>query len=389
VITKLEAGGLMDMSLEQIKREFIQFMEEIHSGNPYPRNFYGCLIPIIIEPGPVSQERIMELTGYSQGTISMTIQKIQLLMPVKTVKIIGDRKRYYDYSSPKGFIIDLTHNRVNVQDVDIASIEPLLDRVRHAYQKNKIYKRFLDYLNNLLLYLRLIHEIRTTSANQLENILNGGKYNQSDFYNPSVLENGPLAEFIQKMREASTEYNQKYEPVNNTPKEYEIIKSEFFSRIKSNFNPLYSQVLANQFNVIHSVILDRCTTQEEVERSTLLPRSTVSEMLQQAVKRGIIRVRKEKGSRIKYYEPAISFPDLMLSYFDRALQYIQTMKKRLSEFAKDVRLLDLKTEEAKKFLDFLKTLKKGYELSYAFSINMKVEVVKRLKQEFDRGFEFI
>jgi len=389
VITKLKIGGLMEMSLEHIKREFIQFMEEIHSGNPYPRNFYGCLIPIIIEPGPVSQERIMELTGYSQATISMAIQKIQLRMPVKTVKKIGDRKRYYEYSSHKGFIIDLTHNRVNVQDVDIASIEPLLDKVQHAYQKNKIYKRFLDYLKNLLMYLKLIHEIRATSANQLEHILDGEKFDRSDLYDSSVLASGPLADFIQKMREASTEYNEKYKPVTDTPKEYEIIKSEFFSRIKSNFNPLYSQVLANQFNVIHSVILDRYTTQEEIERSTLLPRSTVSEMLQQAVKRGIIRVRKKKGSRIKYYEPAILFPDLMLSYFDRAAQYIQTMRNQLSEFTKDARKLNLKTEESKKFLDFLKILKKGYELSYAFSINMKVEVVKQLKHEFEQGFEFI
>jgi len=98
---------------------------------------------------------------------------------------------------------------------------------------------------------------------------------------------------------------------------------------------------------------------------------------------------RNKGSRIKYYEPAILFPDLMLSYFDRAANYIATMIQRLASFIKDIRNTRLKSEEASKFLDFLLTLEEGYQLSYAFSINMKVEVVRRLREEFEKGFEFI
>ena len=134
------------MKLEKIKREFIQFMEEIHGGNLYPRNFFGCLIPILIEQGHVSQERIIELTGYSQATVSLTMQKIQLLMPVKTVKKVGDRKRYYEYPSPNHFTLDLTYNRVNVQDVDTAFIEQILEQVQQAYKRNKFYNCTLSLL---------------------------------------------------------------------------------------------------------------------------------------------------------------------------------------------------------------------------------------------------
>ncbi|MHA2222297.1 MAG: hypothetical protein ACXAAO_09615, partial [Candidatus Thorarchaeota archaeon] len=106
------------MSLENIKREFIQFMEEVHGGNPYPRNFYGCLLAIIIEPEPVSQERIMELTGFSQAAVSLTIKKIQLLFPIRTIKRVGERKHYYEYDDPNRFSLDLNLRRTEVKDLN-------------------------------------------------------------------------------------------------------------------------------------------------------------------------------------------------------------------------------------------------------------------------------
>jgi DNA-binding transcriptional regulator GbsR (MarR family) len=135
--------------------------------------------------------------------------------------------------------------------------------------------------------------------------------------------------------------------------------------------------------------LEGCTTQEEIEHSTLLPRSTVSEMLNQAINRGVIIVTKKEGSRIKYYKPSIPFSDLMLSYFDRVAQYISTMKQKLSSFAKEVDKLHLKNEKAKEFQNFIDSLLEGYELSHILSENMKVEVVKQLKHEFEQGFQFI
>ena len=69
------------MTLEEIKREFVSFMEAARATEPYPRNFMGCLISLLIDPTPVSQERIVELTGYSQATVSMTLQKLRLMMP--------------------------------------------------------------------------------------------------------------------------------------------------------------------------------------------------------------------------------------------------------------------------------------------------------------------
>ena len=143
----------LNMQLENIKRKFVEYMEEVHGANMYPRNFFGCLLSIIIESEPVSQERIMELTGYSQATISLTIQKIQLLMPIRTLRKVGDRKRYYLYEGPPvGFLLDLLQRRVDVQDIDLNLIENTLLKLRKKESGNSRYKRFLDYLNNMRLY---------------------------------------------------------------------------------------------------------------------------------------------------------------------------------------------------------------------------------------------
>ncbi|MGY5879922.1 MAG: hypothetical protein RTV31_06705, partial [Candidatus Thorarchaeota archaeon] len=335
------------MRLEKVKRNFIQFMEQVHGGNPYPRNFYGCLLPIIIEPEPTSQERIMELTGYSQATVSLTIQKIQLLFPIRTVKKVGERRLYYEYPTPNQFILDLTHKRTTVQDLDTIAILPFLEKVKARAAQNLFYKRFFDYLNNLILYLTFIHEIRCDSAESLKKVLEVGTLEGIHIQDTDVLESGTLADFLVKLKHASSVYDFKSLYNEQIPSDYLDTKIEYFSKIKSNFNPLYTQVLANQFIVIHSVILTGCTTQEEIERSTLLPRSTISELLKNALDRGIIKVTTEKGSRIKFYELDILFSDLMLGYFDRAANYIRLMKNRSSEFASEVKAIRPTTPASK------------------------------------------
>jgi DNA-binding transcriptional regulator GbsR (MarR family) len=377
------------MKLEKIKREFIRYMEEVHGGDPYPRNFYGCLLSIINEPEPVSQERIIELTGYSQATVSLTIQKIQLLMPVRKIRKPGDRKLYYQYDDPNRFILDITQRRVDIQDLDTKSVEPILEIVDGKVRQDSVYKRFQLYLRNLLLYLNLIHKLRTESAAKFENALKKGSLDGINLQDLSILESGKLADFIVQLREASKQNGTVSPNEDPRPQEYLSLKHEYFSQIKSNLNPLYSQTLANNFIIIHDIIIEGCTTQEKIERSTLLPRSTISEVLTNVVDRGVLKVTKQKGSRIKYYELAIPFSDLMLSYFDRAANYILTVRNRLSEFAEEVRKLRSESIESKKFLGFLENLERAYSFSFAFSLNMKVNIIKRLKDEYDSGFVFI
>ena len=152
------------MKIEKIKRDYIEYMEEVHGVYMYPRNFFGCLLSIIIESEPISQERIMALTGYSQATVSLTIQKIQLLMPIRSLRKVGDRRHYYMYEDPpEGFLLDLLRKRVDAQDIDLSLIEKTLLKLRKKESGSSGYKRFLNYLENMLFYYTLIHKKQGTN----------------------------------------------------------------------------------------------------------------------------------------------------------------------------------------------------------------------------------
>jgi len=373
------------MSLEKIKRAFISWMEEVHGGNPYPRNVYGCLLSIMVESEPASQERIMELTGFSQATISLTIQKIQLLFPVRTIKKVGERKNYYQYDAPDRFALDLTQKRTEVQDLDTGFIIPILEKAMVEVKKVSSLKRFVDYLNNLLLYLNLTHEIRKDNAILFEQAMKDGRLDTKKILKLESLNQRPLSDFLVKLREASNEYESST-LAEESPSSG--LKSEYLTGVKSNFNPLYSQVLANQFMVAHAVILEGTTTQEQIEHLTQLPRSTISEILSLIKDRGVVKFTKKEGSRVKYYRPGLLFSNLMLGYFDRTAMYIDRMKNRLSEFVAETQKLR-KTDQSMKLLEILESLERAYSFSLVLSHHMKVKMVMRLKEEYDRGFVFI
>jgi DNA-binding transcriptional regulator GbsR (MarR family) len=376
------------MSLEKIKREFIKFMEEIHSGNPYPRNFYGCLVSIMVETEPVSQERIMELTGFSQATVSLTIQKIQLLFPIRTIKMVGERKHFYEYDAPDRFALDLTKKRTEVQDLDTEFIAPILEKAETRLKKDNSIRRFVDYLKNLLLYLNLIHEYRRNNAEVFEKAMEEGSLDAKTLYGIETLKRKPLSDFLVQLRDASKEYGVPSDKHDFSGIDNQNLKRDYLKGIKPNFNPLYSQDLANQYMVVHAVLLEGLITQEQIADLTQLPRSTISELLSQVEKRGLVKVTKKSGSRVKYYQPGILFSDLMLSYFDRVAIYIGTTRKRLSEFASETKKIRT-TTQAKKLLVLLENLEKAYSFAHTLSIDMKVRAVMRLKHEFDSGFIFI
>lgn len=377
------------MNLEKIKCEFIEYMELVHGANQYPRNFFGCLLSIIIESEPVSQERIMELTGFSQATVSLAIQKIQLLMPIRALRKVGDRKLYYMYEgAPEGFLLDLLQRRVDVQDIDIHLIEKMLLNHRERSTGTPSDERFLTYLNNMMLYHSHIHELRRSGIESFRHFLETKSFDDLDLKDSKLLRKGALADFLSQLKTIS---------LNNISshsfREGELIESlplkiEYFTSIKATLNPLYSQNLANRLIVMHSVLLEGCTSQERIEKSTLLPRSTISEILTQLVKRGIIKVTRKEGSRIKLYQPTISLSELMLSSIDRVVEYESVVMIRLSEFISMTRKIHPISSDTKQFLAFLRKLKKAYSFAEKFSKNMKVELVIKLKEEFDRGFVF-
>lgn len=69
--------------------------------------------------------------------------------------------------------------------------------------------------------------------------------------------------------------------------------------------------------------------------------------------------------------------------------YAVKIENHLSEFVDATRKVRPKTEAVTGFIRFLQGLENAYSLARAFSVNMKVQAVRRLKAEYERGFAFI
>ncbi len=376
------------MKLEDVKRDFIGYMEEIHGGNPYPRNFLGCIMAISSEDEPVSQDRIMDLTGYSQATVSITLQKIQLLLSVRQIKKKADRKNYYVYDdAANSFVLDLLQRRVDVQDVDIGLVDSVLEKISNWPEEDRAVKSFRIDLENMRLYLSLIHEIRSESVKPFKLALAAGTTEYLNLQKADELADGALSEFLLNLKKASSNTETALNAIKDkTSSHLLLLKNEYFTGIKTYLNPLFSQAIANQLAVVHCVLVERNITQNRIEQVTQLPRSTISEVLSIAVRRGIVGA---SGSRPKYYRPSASFSDLMLASFDRVANYIVQVIKRLGEFKTLTRRVRPKSKDAAHFLKFLSELEIAYSLAHSFSINMKVKTVGRLKEKFEAGFVFI
>ncbi|MHA2323267.1 MAG: hypothetical protein ACXACG_16675 [Candidatus Thorarchaeota archaeon] len=374
------------MTLDKIKRAFVKYMEEVRAGDPYPSKFIGCLMSILVEPEATSQDRIMKLTGYSQATVSLTLQKVQLIMPVKTVKKRGDRRLYYTYNgSPASFILDLWQKRLEVQGIDIAQIDMMIQKANEKPIESESVQRFLDYLKNMRLYLNLIQELRASSIKIYEGLMKTGSFEDVDLQDDDTLEESLVEDFLQELRTTTMNPQLDEEP----PKVYLRLKNDYYTGMKTNLNPLYSQTVANQMMVLHDVFIEGKTTQEMIENSTLLPRSTISELLSHFVKLGVIKITKEEGSRIKLYQPAISFTDLMLSYSQRLMNQASAGTAQLSEYLAATRKIRPMSMEEKKFLDVLKSFLKAYSFTHGFTVSFKAKIVTKLKKECNQGFVFI
>jgi DNA-binding transcriptional regulator GbsR (MarR family) len=84
-----------DDSLLDIKREYIRETLEHASPVGRRREIAAVSLALILSADLMTQEEIMEVTGYSRSTVSENLAKIEELNVLSVVKKPGDRKKYY------------------------------------------------------------------------------------------------------------------------------------------------------------------------------------------------------------------------------------------------------------------------------------------------------
>jgi DNA-binding transcriptional regulator GbsR (MarR family) len=369
------------MSLDNLKKELISFMEKIHASIAYPRNFFGCLTTLILENEPVAQDRIMELTGYSRAAVSSALQKVQFIMPIAMTRKSGDKKHYYEYThSVEGFLLHILEKRIDMPDINLDMIQEIKEKAQSRSMEHPSFQKLGEYLDNLYTHLQLIYKIRVQSVEPLIRVLNTGKFKDTGLPQASELDTKEISEFLENL--AASPKSEIQEPSNietNPPLGYWELKSQYFKGVRNSLNPLFSQSAANQVIVIHDVLIENRLTQEMIEKSTNLPRSTISEVLTLAVKQGIIREERIQSSRIKVYIPKITLSTLLIGFYDRTHDYAYVVKNKLSDLIRKAKSLESQTVDSKKFLEKLVRLERAYTIILEFTLRTKVVMIQNLR----------
>ena len=371
------------MKIDELKRELVKYMEETHRRR-YHRNFFGCLTTLLVEDGPVTQERIMELTGYSKASVSLTLNKLQLTLPIKTLKIMGDRRHYYEYrGGPEQFLVDILERRTEVPDIDMELIHTIHEKAMAKVKEHPSYEKLENYLRELHLFLRLMHSIRKKNFNKFKTTLKSGSFQELNFPEVSDINYRQILNFLNDKRTSGKDNTMKNgDAKDNQPWDYIELKREYFRSIKTGFNPLYAQSVANLVLVVHDVIIEKATTQEAIQESTQLPRSTISDVLSLACDEGIIQVEKVHGFRTRIYIPALSLLELILNYYDNACVYALTIRKKIRDLLNRLKDITPRDSEFMNFHGKLIELEKAFVITEKFTTRAKAEFIQELMNEY-------
>lgn len=347
-------------------------MERVHSAIAYPRNFFGVLSALLIEDSPVTQDRVMQLTGYSRATVSLSLQKIQLVMSVHVTKIQSDRRNYYSFGGcPEDFILRIMEARTDAPDIDVDATAFLAEKAEARIPQDDSYKRLSKHFLEVTQLVSAIFDVRKRSIGPLAKALrrNGVE---------GVVISASLKQELSRLKafqKVSYDVNgdEKDLSEKEDPSGYLELKQEYFHVLRRSLNPLYSQRLAHRLVVIHDVMIEGTTTQEQIRDSTGLPRSTVSEQLRLGVDEGILQVETIEGSRVKQYRPGVSLVELLMAHYRRSAVYAATVSDKIQSL---VRKLDDNEDETKRLRERLRQLERAYETLAEFTRRVWSAVVE-------------
>ncbi|NHI91334.1 MAG: hypothetical protein EAX96_02450 [Candidatus Lokiarchaeota archaeon] len=338
------------IELENLKRQLISTLEEKYFQNFTRQKLWTIILVMMIENRPITQDQIMDLTGYGRSMVSQTLNEIYSIGMVQSIKVRGQRKKLFQtscnimtmytrpllqfielYKSNKNFIYDF------IQKVKILKI--IHPEIQH----------FLLFLNTLQkitdLYLNMGVELETDLSkllNEKENYLN----DQSEqlFEQLDIFKEKPL-EIVNTLNEI--------EPMDPELKEeLDTIKRDFLHILENFF---YTATAEKEFGLIMDCLFLEYlpVNQDRLIELTGYGRSTISTTIKTLVKMGLVQRVKILGERKKYYKPSFPIQQLPSLKFIKSRKFIADCKGIFMSTRKNLKKLTIKVEDAIKFLNFL------------------------------------
>ncbi|MHA1978928.1 MAG: hypothetical protein ACW98I_18640 [Candidatus Hodarchaeales archaeon] len=328
------------MSVEEIKKEFVQYMEEKHSGYLFPKKFFGCMMAVFIEQVPVTQDRIEELTSYSKTTISQMLKIIQMRIPLKQVKKPGIRKKYYTIDmTPRKFMVTVLMMIIDSYKDKVDFMPPLIEEIRPYTQKHAKFKSFKEFLENYYKFSTLFMQLLSETSHELSDLVDTGQINASELSNYNILSSPEHQRKIQLLLDPPNKTKSFMELRIREPslaEQYSQFKQQFFQEFRENLTYSGSQNAMARAIIGTELLLERRPlTQEEIEKSTNFQRSTISDTLNLLLKLKMIELVKKTGDRKKYYLMVQSWDMRTIQRFKLNIMYAIEMKKRVSDWIEE------------------------------------------------------
>ncbi|MHA2073521.1 MAG: hypothetical protein ACW97X_02790 [Candidatus Hodarchaeales archaeon] len=348
------------MSVEEIKKEFVHYMEEKHSGFLFPKKFFGCMMAVFIEQVPITQDRIEELTNYSKTTISQMLNLIQMNFPLKQLKKPGIRKKYYTIDmTTRKFMLTVLTMIIDTYKDKVDFIPPIIEEIQPYTQKHPKFETFKLFLENYYQFSILYMQLLSETENELSDLVDTGQINASELSNYNILSSPEHQKKIQLLLDPPNKPKSFIDQQIREPSLAELynhFKQEFFKKFRENLTYAGSQKAMARAIIGTELLLEqRPLTQKEIEKATNFQRSTISDTLKLLLKMEMTELVKRPGDRKKYYMIIQSWDKRTIRRFKINVIYAIEMKGRISKWIEKVEAENLDKENHSFYL-FLKDI---------------------------------
>ncbi len=374
------------MNADDIKKEFIQFMESMHDVLFFPKNYFGCMMAVFVEQKPTTQERIEKLTGYSRATISQMLKLIQINFQLKKIKEPKIRKKFYAFTNPpRIFMLSFFEMIINTYQDKVDFLLPLIDELKPYTKKHS---RFLNLRNFLmkfhemsLIYLQLFSDTRE----DLQVMIKKGQKKDSFKQDQEFLKKSENQKIIQDLIQPPSlpsSYSDKNDMSDELASKYTQMKDKFFRKFRENLAIGESQLMQARSIIGTEILLEnRPITQAEIEQATDLTRSLISDALSLLLEWGMIRQIKIPGERKKHYVINLSWDSRLINRLRVSKKYAFEVKANISKLIENAEQLN-KNEDNLSLLTFLQHIQHSYD---QFGIYFELLELKFLKKRLEEN----
>jgi DNA-binding transcriptional regulator GbsR (MarR family) len=340
-------------------------MEEKHSGLLFPKNFFGCMMAVFIEPEPITQDQIKKLTNYSKTTISQILKLLQVNFPLIQIKKPKIRKKHYTINiTTREFMITFLRMFIETYKDRNDFLLPLIEEIRPYTKKHRKFQNFSEFLENSFKYSSLYLKLLTDSAEKFSTFIKTGKTEIDDDINTDLLSSPENQIFIQSLFNSPklpTSISDQPIKDKQLSRDYIQLKNKFYQKFRENLTSATSQTaIARTILGTELLLENRPLTQEELEHVTGFQRSIISDSLKSLLNTNMIQIIKKPGDRKKYYMIVQSWDTRTINRLRLNVRYANEMKKGINEFIEMTKQIDT-GEDIKSLLAFFQDIHHSYE----------------------------